>query len=116
MFALRNNTLRPLLPALLALVGTAASFGLTAGPVRAAAPAPFYTVTLAVPLAAPAKMVEGETLWSCAGSECSAARDTSRPAIVCARLARKVGQVTRFVTPKGEMPVEDLARCNTAAS
>ena len=116
MFTLRNDTLRPLLPALLALVGSAASFGLTASPVRAAAPGAFYTVTLAAPLAAPAKMVEGETLWSCAGSECSAARDTSRPAIVCARLARKVGQVTRFVTPKGEMPAEDLARCNTAAS
>jgi hypothetical protein len=116
MLALRTSALRPLLPAILALVGTAASFGITAAPARAAAPGAFYTVTLAVPLAAPAKMVEGETLWSCAGSECSAARDTSRPAVVCARLARKVGQVTSFVTPKGEMPAEDLARCNTAAS
>ena len=116
MFALRTSALRPLLPAILALLGTAASFAMTAAPARAAAPGAFYTVTLAAPLAAPTKMVEGETLWSCAGSECSAARDTSRPAVVCARLARKVGQVTRFVTPKGEMPAEDLARCNVAAS
>ncbi len=116
MFTLRNDTLRPLLPALLALAGTAASFGLTASPVRAAAPGAFYSVTLAAPLAAPARMLEGETVWSCAGSECSAARDTARPVFVCTRLARKVGKVARFATPNGELSAEDLARCNTSAS
>ena len=82
MLALRTSALRPILPAILALVGTAASFGITAAPVRAAAPGAFYTVTLAVPLAAPAKMVEGETLWTCAGSDTPASAGGRR---ACAR-------------------------------
>jgi hypothetical protein len=116
MIAIRNSALRQLLPAVLALVGTAGSFALTASPVRAAEENAYYSVTLATPIAAPTKMMQGDVLWNCAGAECSAARDTARPAIVCAKLAAKVGQISRFATPKGELAAEDMARCNATKS
>jgi hypothetical protein len=112
MIAYRNSALRQLLPAVLALVGTAASFGLTAAPVRAADDNAYYSVTLAAPVAKPTKMMQGDVLWNCAGAACFAARDTARPAVVCAKLAAKVGQINRFATPKGELAAEDMARCN----
>lgn len=116
MIALRDGALRQLIPAAMALVCATAAFATTAAPVRAAPTGAYYVATLASPLAAPRKMVEGEVLWNCAGTECSAARDTSRPAIVCARLAGKVGLLSGFATPKGAFSAEDLARCNGTAS
>lgn len=109
-----TRVLRPLLPALLALAGAAASFAATVQPVRAQS-AHYYSATLAAPVAAPKKMIQGGLPWACAGSECSAPRDSSRPAIVCARLVEKVGAITRFATPKGELAADDLARCNGSA-
>ncbi|MCW1383323.1 hypothetical protein OLX02_10855 [Novosphingobium sp. KCTC 2891] len=110
MIARHNGALRQLVPALLALAGTVATFGATATPSHAATG--YYSVTLAAPLASPKRFVDGETPWSCTGAECTAPRNTSRPAIVCARVAKKVGAVTRFATPEGEMTAEDLAKCN----
>jgi len=113
MFATRNSALRQLVPAVLALVGTATSFAVTASPARAADANAYYTVTLASPVAKPAKMMLGDVLWNCAGAECSAAQDIARPVVVCTKLAAKVGTISRFVTPKGELAAEDMARCNT---
>ncbi|MFN3424387.1 MAG: CC_3452 family protein [Novosphingobium meiothermophilum] len=112
--AQNRGALRQLVPAVLALVGTAASFALTAAPVRAAA-GPFYSATLSRPVDGTQKLVQKGLLWKCEGAECSAPRDTSRPVIVCARLAQKVGPVARFATPQGELAADDLARCNEAA-
>ncbi len=116
MIAQPTSTLRQLLPAVLALVATAGSFVLTAAPVRAADANAFYSVTLAAPVAKPAKLMLGDVLWNCAGASCSAAQDTARPVIVCTKLAAKVGQISTFTTPKGELAAEDLARCNAAKS
>jgi len=116
MFAQRNGAFRQLLPAVLALAGTAASFAMTAAPVRAAANGPFYSATLTRPMDGAQKLVQKGLLWKCEGAECFAARDTSRPVIVCARLAQKVGPVARFATPQGELAADDLARCNEAAA
>lgn len=110
MTALNNGALRHFLPAALALAGTALSFGVTATPSHAAAT--YYSATLAAPLAATKRFMNGDTPWSCTGSECTGARDTSRPAVVCARLVKKVGPVTRFATPEGELAAEDLTKCN----
>ncbi len=112
----RNGALRQLLPAVLALAGTAASFAMTAAPARAAAAGPFYSATLARPMDGLQKLVQKGLLWKCEGAECTAGRDTSRPVIVCARLAQKVGPVARFATPQGDLAAEDLARCNEAAA
>lgn len=110
MTALRHGALRQLAPAVLALVGTVAGFAATATPSHAAGG--YYSVTLATALDAPKRLIEHGVSWSCTGSECSAARDTSRPAMVCARISQKVGTIARFATPDGELSAEELARCN----
>lgn len=114
--ATRTGALRQLLPALLALIGTTASFALTAGPSHAAPNGPFYSATLTRPMDGAQKVIQKGVLWKCDGTACSAPRDTSRPVIVCARLVQKVGPVARFTTPQGELAAEDLARCNESAA
>jgi hypothetical protein len=116
MIAQPNSTLRQLFPAVLALVATAGSFALTAAPVRAADANAYYSVTLAAPVAKPAKLMLGDVLWDCSGAACSAAQDTARPVVICAKLAAKVGQISHFATPKGELAAEDMARCNAPKS
>ncbi|KUR72417.1 hypothetical protein AQZ52_03930 [Novosphingobium fuchskuhlense] len=111
MIATRHSLFAQLLPAVLALVGTATTFVATAGPARAADG--YYSVTLAAPVAKPAKLMLGDVLWNCAGDTCSAGQDTARPVVVCTKLAAKVGTISRFATPKGELAAEDMARCNT---
>lgn len=110
MTAFSNVALRQLLPAALAVVGTALSFGVTATPSHAAAS--YYSVTLATPLDAPKRFMNGDTPWACTGAECTAPRDTSRANVVCARLVKKVGPIARFATPDGELAAEDLTKCN----
>ncbi|MES2301968.1 MAG: hypothetical protein V4521_07855 [Pseudomonadota bacterium] len=116
MMSHRSGAMRQLLPAILALVGTAASFAITAAPARAATNGPFYAATLTRPMDGAQKLIQKGVLWKCEGAQCSAPRDTSRPAIVCARLVQKVGPVARFATPQGDLAAEDLARCNEAAA
>lgn len=116
MIATRNSLFAQLFPAVLALVGTAASFAVTATPARAEGATGYYSVTLAAPVAKPAKLMLGDVLWNCAGDTCSAGQDSARPVVVCTKLAAKVGQVSRFATPKGELAAEDIARCNTPKS
>lgn len=119
MIARHPGVLRRLLPAVLAFAGALTAFTVTV--TAAPAPAPvraadgYYVATLATPVAAPLRSIEGGLMWSCAGDSCAAARDSSRPAIVCARLAMKRGAVTRFATPGGDLAAEDLAKCNSAA-
>ncbi len=111
----RSTAIRQLLPAVLALVGTAATFATTAMPVRAAN-GPFYSATLTRPMDGMQKVIQKGVLWKCDGAQCTAPRDTSRPTIVCARLVQKVGPVARFATPAGDLAEQDLARCNDAAA
>lgn len=113
MIARHPGALRRLLPAVLAFAGSLTAFAVTAPPVRAAEG--YYMATLATPVASPLRSIEGGIMWSCTGASCAAPRDTSRPAIVCARLAMKHGAVIRFATPKGELDADDLAKCNAAA-
>ncbi|EGD60033.1 hypothetical protein Y88_1907 [Novosphingobium nitrogenifigens DSM 19370] len=96
-------------PAALAL--TTATLAMGAAPVHAQSGG-YYAVTLATPLTAPKDVILGDTLWHCAGTSCSAGQDPSRPAIVCARLSRAVGAISRFATPAGDLPADDLAKCN----
>lgn len=107
---------RILLAAGLAVVGTIASFTVTAAPAHAQAPqARGYSATLATPLEAPARKVVNDVVWNCTGTSCSGPVDGSSPKNSCARVVKTFGQVTRFATPKGELSAEDLARCNAAA-
>ena len=94
-----------------AFVGTALSFGATTTPVHAATGA-FYEVQLAAPVDGAKTTVISDVAFRCDGATCRGSQGTSRAEVVCARLARKVGEVASF-TAKGEsLDAEGLAKCN----
>jgi hypothetical protein len=76
---------------------------------------PAYRAELVQP-AANAQVLASGVVWRCEGTSCTAARATSRPAIVCARLAREAGPVASFAVAGQALPAEQLARCNAAAN
>ena len=97
---------------LLALVWTALTFGTALTPAPAVAgEGAYYRATLAAP-APEARMIARGTLWLCNGANCGARKDNSRPAIVCARLAREAGPVTAFSHGGEAFDAEELAECN----
>ncbi len=106
---------RTLLAAGLAIVGTVSSFGVTTSPAHAQGASLGNVASLATPLETSRKIVINETLWKCAGDVCKSAVENSRPANTCIRLVKKIGPVTSFATPRGELSAEDLQRCNAAA-
>lgn len=69
-------------------------------------------VALTNPLEAPRQAIVGGVLWKCAGTNCAAPADGSRPVLVCQRVARTFGPIARFTSPTGELSSEDLSRCN----
>ena len=73
----------------------------------------FYNVTLAQPAAT--KTVVRDVILNCDGATCSAAQGTSRPAIVCASIARELGPVTTFRAGNETLDGEALAKCNAKA-
>ena len=74
----------------------------------------YYNVTLAEPAAA-ARTVVHEMVVNCDGATCSAAQGASRPAIVCASIARQFGPVTAFRAGETVLDGEALAKCNAKA-
>ena len=74
----------------------------------------YYSATLVAP-ASTGRTVAGSVVWTCDGAACSAPRGTSRPAIICARLAREVGRVESFSANGQQLESADLERCNAAA-
>ncbi len=74
----------------------------------------YYSATLAAPAEA-SRAIAGGVVWNCAGTDCSAPRGTSRPAIMCARLVREVGAVARFAADGQALDAAALERCNAAA-
>ena len=94
-----------------ALVGTALSFGATTTPAYAASGA-FYEVQLAAPVDGAKTTILNDVAWKCDGATCRGNQGNSRAEVVCARLARKIGEVASF-TAKGEtLDAEGLAKCN----
>jgi hypothetical protein len=79
-----------------------------------AAPGGSYTAALTTPLAAPRQDVLSGLLWKCAGAQCAAPADGSRPVLVCQRVARTFGPVSRFTAPAGELSSDELIRCNAS--
>jgi hypothetical protein len=98
-----------------ALAWTALSFGaaLTPAPANAGETGPFYRAELAAP-AAEARPIAGELAWTCNDNTCAAGKGTSRPVIVCARLAKEVGPVASFEADGKPLDEDQLARCNGA--
>jgi len=92
------------------LAGAALIGALAIAPATASGGA-FYSAELAK--AAPAsRFVARDVIWLCEGTACSAARGTSRPAIMCAALVKKMGPVTGFVVNGKALAADELARCN----
>ena len=98
-----------------ALAWTALTFGtaLTPAPANAAEAGPFYRAELAAP-AAEARPIASGIAWNCSDTACAAGKSTSRPVVVCARLAKEVGPVANFVANGKALDDKDLARCNGA--
>lgn len=116
MIAHRNSATRHRFPLAFAICAAAVSLPtMAASPVQAAQREAFYAAALSRPMEGQQRVIQKGILWQCAGAQCSAPRDASRPAMVCARLARKVGPVVRFATPQGTLVPAELARCNAAA-
>jgi hypothetical protein len=98
--------------AIAALAWTALTIGTAISPSQAyAAEGPYYHAQLSAP-AAKASAIAGGLVWKCAETNCAAAKGTSRPAIVCARLVKEFGQVATFTANGKALETEDLARCN----
>jgi hypothetical protein len=74
----------------------------------------FYSMSLAQP-AREAKPVVRGMLLSCNGAACTAGEGTSRPAIVCASIAREFGAVTAFRAGNESFDDAALAKCNAKA-
>jgi hypothetical protein len=88
------------------------SLVLLSGPALAA---PHYQAEPAEKPAA-AKLVLRDIVWTCGTSGCVAGRSNSRPQIVCAVLARKVGSLRSFSSEGIAMGAEELEKCNSRAN
>jgi hypothetical protein len=80
-----------------------------------AGPAPAYRLAPVAALAAADTVVVRDVLWSCNETNCVARSATSRPAIVCATAARKIGELASFTANGKEFTAEELAACNAKA-
>lgn len=76
---------------------------------------PGYRLVPATAFAAADTVVARDVLWKCAGSACVATKSTSRPEIVCATAARKIGRLSAFVANGSEFTPEQLEKCNAKA-
>lgn len=64
---------------------------------------------------ASAKFVLRDIVWRCGDAGCSAGESNSRPAIVCAVLARDVGELLSFSVAGQVMSAQELEKCNARA-
>lgn len=74
-------------------------------------------VKLAAPLAAPAKVVAGGAIFSCAGDTCVATNPASGTADfgTCKIVVHSVGPATSFGTAAAPLAADRLASCNESA-
>lgn len=66
----------------------------------------------AAPFARNENVVVDGRLWECSGNACISRSDDPRPGVACRKLARKVGPVARFASPKAELDAAAIAACN----
>jgi hypothetical protein len=78
------------------------------------ASAPHYR---AEPVSTPAetKIVLRDTLWNCRENACVGTKSSSRPAIVCAVLAKKIGPLRSFHAAGEALAPAALQACNARA-
>ena len=80
------------------------------------APAPIR-VTLASPVAQAGAVQGLATRWSCTGTSCTGPELNARfgDARACREAAKAAGVVTAYVSARGELAADDLAKCNKSA-
>jgi hypothetical protein len=101
------------LPLAASLLASVTLFGAVAVPSASAQVSPTYLMVLASPT--DGRFIAGDTQWRCGAEGCVGGSSKSRPAIVCAQAARKLGKVASF-TVKGEaIATDDLESCNKRA-
>jgi hypothetical protein len=62
------------------------------------------------------RFVARDSIWRCTGTACVSTNQTStRPAIVCAALAREVGVLRSFTANGRAFGAEELQACNARA-
>jgi hypothetical protein len=110
--AKRNSTVRSVI-ALAALATSSLLFAASATPAFAGAPA--YRLAPVAAMSAANTVVVRDVLWKCGDAGCTAASATSRPAIVCATAARKIGKIASFTANGKDFSAEELAECNKKA-
>jgi hypothetical protein len=78
--------------------------------------APSYAMSHyhAAPAAKPASstLVLRDVVWKCGDVTCAAGKSNSRPAIVCALLAKQVGALRSFSASGEAMTPSELEKCN----
>ena len=97
---------------LIAATALTLSLGSMIEPAHAQSPA-YRAVPVAV--AASDTVIADGVLWRCGDDGCLATNATSRPAIVCAQAARKVGKLSSFSVGTVAFDEEALAKCNAKA-
>jgi hypothetical protein len=103
-----------LLPLVFTALAVVTLFG-TTNPAFAAASGPAYSLTPSVALTSAKSVIVNEVLWKCGPNGCTAAQANSRPAIVCAQAARKVGKLESFTANGTAFDEVALAACNAKA-
>lgn len=73
--------------------------------------ASYFRAELASPVEKTTHIIQG-VVWQCEGTVCNGTKATSRPINACARLVRKMGDVTAFSTRSEALPSQELAACN----
>lgn len=74
----------------------------------------YYSMTLASPATEARPIVRG-LLFACDGDACVAGEGPSRPAVVCASVARELGPLTAFSAGGTAFDADALAKCNARA-
>ena len=97
---------------LIAATALTLSLGSMIEPAQAQSPA-YRAVPVAV--AASDTVIAEGVLWRCGDDGCLATNATSRPAIVCAQAARKVGKLSSFSVGTVAFDEAALAKCNAKA-
>ena len=86
-----------------------------AGPAAAQPSQPAqYRAELVSPASAD-RLIVRDVVWRCGGGICVAPTGNSRPAVLCAALARQAGALRSFAVEGQPLSGEELEKCNARA-
>ncbi len=107
--------MKRILPALASLSITASLFlfAVAGSPAQAQPSSGYQLTTISAPTAE--TVIVNDTVWKCSGATCTAREAGSRPAIVCAQAARRIGKVASFTALGTIFDADALTKCNVKA-